>query len=100
MTFSRCRVCADISVNKSGRWRPFTKSGDKAVTLETLQASFLECQSGGCKILLKAISKVCPDASSTAQLLSVYNFNGNAIITCRKSKEDIELFVSEGISPV
>jgi hypothetical protein len=76
------------------------ESGDKAVTLETLQASSLECQSGGCKILLKAISKVCPDASSTAQFLNVYDFNGNAIIRCLKSKEDIELFVSEGISPV
>jgi hypothetical protein len=100
MTFPRCRVCADISVNKSGRWRPFIESGDKAVTLETLQESSRECQSGGCKILLKAISKVCPDASSTAQFLSVYNFNGKAIVRCGNSKEDIELFVSEGISPV
>jgi hypothetical protein len=99
MTFPRCRVCADISVNKSGRWRPFTKSGDKAVTLEALQASSLECQSGGCKILLEAILKICPVASFTAGLWEAYN-PGNSATFEFWNFQEIELFVSQGKSPI
>jgi hypothetical protein len=101
MTSLQCPACADLNVDESEYWEPFDSAEDEMRTVEALQASSLGCHSGGCNILLKAISKVFPDAPSTAEFWSRFAPNGSAILGAYNCKErDIELFVSEGISPV
>ncbi|KAH3940729.1 hypothetical protein HBH53_212390 [Parastagonospora nodorum] len=68
MTSAMCSICAHLDMVKGEKWNPYTV-GWPEITIEILQKSASLCQTDGCKILLQAVLKCYPDASTTTNIL-------------------------------
>ncbi|EAT78399.1 hypothetical protein SNOG_14162 [Parastagonospora nodorum SN15] len=71
MTSAMCSICAHLDMVKGEKWNPWTVGWPK-ITIEILQQSASLCQTDGCKILLQAVLKCYPDASTTAGIVPYY----------------------------
>jgi hypothetical protein len=96
MAVPRCLFCADLKVDQySGRWHPFSgEPYDKVCRdIGDLQTSALTCPSGGCRILLEAVLKICPEAPKSTALDYLYS---NKFIFEVAHNPQIQLFIDEG----
>jgi hypothetical protein len=59
-----CSICAHLDLVGLDKWY----TDWPKITIEILQQSASLCQAGGCKILLQAVLKCYPDASTTANI--------------------------------
>lgn len=98
MASARCKVCADLNVDENGYWRP-------SVQLDVLQQVALQCQSGGCMILLQAISAYYSQRLSTDEVWAGPSLEGKLYYDRSLNEEKlystwpdppIQLFVLEG----
>jgi hypothetical protein len=94
----RCNVCADLKDDESGKWPFSTDRGKNAPTLEDIRSSSLKCQSGGCRMLLKAIDEFYPYSSSIAELVrrTVGSTTGAVFGEMSLEHKPIELYVTHG----
>ncbi|KAH6206546.1 hypothetical protein HBI15_165820 [Parastagonospora nodorum] len=68
MTSAMCSICAHLDMVEGEKWYSYI-FGWPEITIGILQESASLCQTGGCKILLQAVLKCYPDASTTANIL-------------------------------
>jgi hypothetical protein len=98
-------MCADLRVDKKGNWSPFTwkppdyHPEDYYIEMGDLLSSSLLCQSGGCRIILQAISRICPEASKKAHLQG-HEEDARVDLSYGRARANIHLFVKEGICPL
>jgi hypothetical protein len=87
MSSKPCEICGDLNSRDVG-WRHHQYGA--------WQEKASQCQSGGCKILLEAISKFFPEISSDYEVRLA---PGNRLICmiARYHNVDIQLFVTEGM---
>jgi hypothetical protein len=95
-----CAMCEDLTLRGRGVWSPFQRPfGEKKVLLRDLQRHAPQCPSGGCKILLNAVTKYFPNAiDDEVEFYSMFSKHGVFGVHLLKTGErhSIQLFVTEG----
>jgi len=64
MTSTVCNVCAQLDIENGWEWSLY-KLGGFHITIQDLQELTHQCPTDGCKLLLRAVFKCFPDASTT-----------------------------------
>jgi hypothetical protein len=98
MAFPACTLCDDLQVDKNGDRLHLGLRAQNGwfTSFMDLQSSARRCQSGGCGIILQAISTVCLEepVSKTASLS--YSQSGGFSIYDRQITTYIRLFTTQG----
>jgi len=63
-----CNVCAQLDMVNDHDWYPYGP-GSLHITIQDLQELTHQCPTDGCKLLLQAVLKCCPDASRSDDIV-------------------------------